>query len=255
MDEELKTISMLIDADLFKQVKSLSPETKAASEGQVTVTLQASTEQLKKLTELRQDMESYERSQVAEWHTATDRLIKTSELRISFYERLILVASGSFALSLTFMGSLQRHASQSPALTPLLATGRLKAAWILLLMCIVFSWLHNLYRYVTVDSLSALTATNVAVKQRTWEHNLVKRSAGLFKGMEASASLFSDLFLVVAEYCTQLSAKQKESLPGYAKDLKRYSSVSAVLGGLALLSIILAFSFMLVFAIRNVALL
>ena len=221
MNEELKTVAVPIDADLLKRVKASISETNTTAEGQVTVTLQATPEQLQKLTELRQDIESYERSQVAEWHTTTDRFIKTSELRISFYERLILVASGSFALSLTFMGSLQRHASQSPALTPLLATGRLKAAWILLLMCIVFSWLHNLYRYVTMDSLSALTATNVAVKQHTWEHNLVKRAAGLFKGMEASTSLFSDLFLLLAQYSSHLSAKQNESLPGYAKDLKK----------------------------------
>lgn len=257
MADETRKISLLVPVDFLKEMASLSEKVNAAetAEGKATIALEASPEQLKNLTELRRDMESYERSQVDEWHATTDRFMKISEMRISFYEKLILLAGGSFALSVTFLGSLQRHASQSPALTPLLAMGRLKAAWILLLVCIVLSWLQNLYRCAAVDNLTAITSTNVVARQRSWESRLATRAAGVFKGMESPPGGFGDLFSAVGRYLSGLSTKQQKDLPDYVKDLKRFSRVAAFIGALALLSIILAFAFMVVFAIKNAALL
>jgi hypothetical protein len=116
MSDETKSVSMQVPTEIPSEISRLSEQAKTASETttaeKTVVTLRASPEQLKNLSELRKDLESFERSKLCETHAVTDRFIKTSELRISFYEKLILLAGGSFALSLTFLGSLQRHALQ-----------------------------------------------------------------------------------------------------------------------------------------------
>ena len=154
-DETSKTVPVQVPADVLKEISTINEQTKARLEGGTAVTINFPIELGPKFTELGKDFETYQQSRVEELHTATDRFIKVSEMRISFYERLILLAGGSFALSLTFLGSLQRHVLQG---TVFLAMGRLKWAWFLLLMCIIFSWLHNLIRCAGADQLMASTS-------------------------------------------------------------------------------------------------
>jgi hypothetical protein len=92
---------------------------------------------------------------------------------------------------------------------------------------------------------------------QTWSSNLVTRGAGLFKGIETpSISIgLSAAFTATAEALRNLSKKFTEDASEYAERVKRLEYISAPLGGLALLSIITAFGFMIYFAVKNAALL
>jgi hypothetical protein len=257
MSDEKKKISLLIPADLFKEITDLGKAAKASETAgeKAAVVLEASPEQTKYLTELRKEFEASQLREVDEWQTLADRFTKSSELRISFYERLILLAGGSFALSLTYLGSLQRHASQNTGPVGLIAIGWLKAAWILLLACIVLSWLHNFFQCSSVDYFTAFISTNAFARRRSWESNAIRRLAILFKGMESSSAGFGSLFEIAAQVVGLSGKKQEETSQGHQKNLKRFYHRSILLGILALLAIALAFAFMVVFAVKNATML
>jgi hypothetical protein len=251
-DDSQKVVSVQIPSDILKEIASVTETAKPSTDGTTLVTMRFSPETVTSLIRLRENMTAFEESQVASSQTIVDRLIKTSEMRTSFYEKLILLAGGSFALSLTFLTSLHRATLQS---RPLAAMGRLEAAWILLLTCIVFSWLHNLNRYAGVDHVTLANATFVTAMQENWAFNLLSRAAALFRTAESPSVGFSDGVTMVAHSFRLLSQKSKESGTQSVKDFRLHYNVSAVLGGLALLSIVVAFALMIVFAIKNAGLL
>jgi len=72
------------------------------------------------------------------------------ERRIAFLERLIILAGGSFALTLAFVSSLHKHEAQN---TRLEHVGLLETAWILMLICMGLGWLHNWYLSAALDKL------------------------------------------------------------------------------------------------------
>jgi hypothetical protein len=253
MSNETQKVSVQIPTEVLKEVSAAVEKAKTTNDDKTSVTLQFSPEAVNALTALRKDFVAFQEGQVAGSHAAADRFIKTSEMRIAFYEKLILLAGGSFALSLTFLGSLHRVAL--PTASPLLAMNRLKTAWVLLLVCIVFSWLHNLYRAAAVDHASAANATFVTSMQHTWTSYLLSRAAALFRNAESPSVGFSDGITLVAQSFEELSKKSKEAGSQRAVDLKRFYYVAGVLGSVALLSIIVAFSFMILFAVKNAALL
>jgi|SRR5208282_146254 len=189
MNDETRTVSVEVPAEILKTISTATKEAKTAPEARTLVTLQFSAEAVNKLTALTEDFAAFQQSLVSASHAVVDRLIKTNEMRISFYEKLILLAGGSFALSLTFVGTLHRLAPQG---SPLAAVGRLKAAWILLLVCIVFSWLHNLYRCAAVDHATAANALLVTATQQSRASNLLTRGAGLLKAAESPSVGLSD---------------------------------------------------------------
>jgi hypothetical protein len=158
MSDDLQKISVQIPADTLKEISAETDKVKAA-EGKTLVTLQFSPETVDKLKTLREDITAFQQTQVTFSNAEVDRLIKTSEMRTGFYEKLILLAGGSFALSLAFLGYLHRATLHT---SPLAAMARLKAAWILLLVCIVLSWLHNLHRYAAVERATLTNANLIA---------------------------------------------------------------------------------------------
>jgi hypothetical protein len=250
MADEPTKISVQVSAD---ELKALSMATgDAAPAGKAQVTLQISPESAKKFISLWEDFLAFEKSQVADSHTSVDRIIKTSEMRISFYEKLILLAAGSFALSLTFLGSLQRHANQG---SPLAAMGRLEAGWILLLVCIVFSWLHNLHRTNAVENASAANASLVNAMQHKWKSRHFEIAAALLKGAESPSTGLSEAFTMLAQALTSTSKTSMEGGAERIREFKRYYYRSALLGGIALISIIFAFILIAVFALKNASLL
>ncbi len=197
MSDEAQKVSVEIPSEVLKEVSAAVEKAKASStDNNTLVTLHFSWEAASSLVRLRENMTAFEESQVANSHTAVDRFIKTSEMRVAFYEKLILLAGGSFALSLTFLGSLHRAAAPSH---PLAAMGRLETAWVLLLSCIVFSWLHNLHRYAAVDYITAANATFVSAMQHTWSSNLLSRAAALFRAAESPSIGLSDGVKIAAE--------------------------------------------------------
>jgi hypothetical protein len=255
MSDEMKSISIQVPAEYLKKADSVVSENvkiEDKSEENKSVTLQASPEQLRLLTALRQDFESYQRSQVDDSYKTLDRLIRATEMRISFYEKLILLAGSSIALSLTFLASLQKNVHQGNFVV---AFGRLKAAWILLLASTVLGWLHNFYRCAVVDHALAASSTFATSVQHTLASNLAIRASGLFKGMESPPMGLSDFMALCSKTLKELSEKTRDGGEGYIKGLKRFHIVSSILGFIALLSVIVAFWFMIQFAVRNVGLL
>jgi hypothetical protein len=252
MSEDTQKIPVQISAETLRAISEAKEKAANTAEAQGKVTLQLLQEALPKLTKLREDITALEESQVADSHRIADRFIKTSEMRISFFEKLILLSGGSFALSLTFLGSLHRAALQGK---PLAAMGKLETAWILLLVCIVFSWFHNLHRTAAVDIAVAANSTFINAMQHKRMAQLLSRAAALFKPAETPSVGFSDGITMVAQALQQLSKQFQESGTDRAKDFKRYFYVSAVLGSLALLAILVAFSLLIEFAIKNAALL
>jgi len=250
-DHRIK-VSVPVDAELLNLVSSASE--KAAVPG-ATVTLQATSAQLEKLTKAREDMEDYQRRSVDAWRKGTDTFIKISEMRIAFFEKLILLSGGSFALSLSFLTSLNHRGPQSQLTAPLHALGRFKAAWVLLLACIVFSWLHNLHRASAVEHFVAATEHKVSSMQQTLASYLMTRCSGIFKGMESTESTISDAATITSKIFEGFSRSSQDNASLLSDSLKRYYRSSTALGTLALLSIVVAFVFMIVFAIENSTLL
>ena len=92
---------------------------------QQTATIHIPGEQVGKVAPLYEEWSRVRDTTLEEAHQSVDRAIKLTEVRTSFFEKLILLATGSFALSLTFLGTLHRHTEQG---SPLAALGCLKAA-------------------------------------------------------------------------------------------------------------------------------
>ena len=82
MADEPKKISVQVSADELKALSMAAGE--VTTDGKAQVTLQISPESAMKFFSLGEDFLALERSQVANSHTAVDRIIKTSEMRISF---------------------------------------------------------------------------------------------------------------------------------------------------------------------------
>jgi hypothetical protein len=249
MHDETANIEMELPSDAVSQVSTISEQAKASLGAGGTVTISLPAGMGPKFTELRKDFEAYEKSQVEEWHSVADTVIKLGQLRIAFYEKLILLAGGCFALSLTFLGLLQRHGSGN---TPLVALGRLKWAWSLLLVSVVFSWLHNLYRCSEVDHVVASSVVSVKGLQFKAAGRLVARAAGLFRqGTESPVVGLGAAMAQVGKVFEDLSKKSTEDATEFEGRLKRLGRVSGVLGSLALLSIVAAFIFLVGFALKN----
>jgi hypothetical protein len=71
-----------------------------------------------------------------------DSLMKIATMRTSFFEKLMLLAAGSFALTLTLLAFLRSHAAPNQ---PLASLVYLKTAWGLMLTSILFGGLHNYF--------------------------------------------------------------------------------------------------------------
>jgi hypothetical protein len=253
MDEQdVRKVSIKMPADLLKQLSQFNEQNQPATDDQGVLTLQATPQQVQSLTELRKDLNDFQNSQSDEWHRIADRYIKTCEIRITFYERLVLLAGGSFALSLTYLGSLHRYAVQSK---PLVAMGRLNAAWILLLVCIVLCWVHNLYRSLSVETVSAVVAKRVEAMQHELSSGLISRVGILFTTMETPVAGLGNLFSALSVVMKTENQKSLEGATAFSKELERLSRWGMRLGFLAFLSIVLAFVFLLLFAIKNSSLL
>jgi hypothetical protein len=180
-----------------------------------------------------------------------DQFTKIAEMRVSYFEKIILLAGGSFALSLTFLGSLQRHNAGSPVR----ALWSLELSWILLLVAIFLSWLHNRHRGFVIESLTfsvAARATSYYENQRVF---LLKHAASVFKGVEIPDLDLSGFFFDVSKLSTKASVDAEGVRDRMGQIAVSSWTMARKLGDGAMLSIGLAFILMLCFAMRNVALL
>jgi hypothetical protein len=89
----------------------------------------------------------------------------------------------------------------------------------------------------------------------TWASYILLRLGALFAAAESPSVGLGDAINAFAQAFESLSKKSQTSGVETVRDFKQHYYASAVLGGLALLSIIVAFVLLMVFATKNAALL
>jgi hypothetical protein len=243
-------IPVEVPTDALRDVLESAEKIRLA--GKHSTTLQLPPDSVAALKQLREEMAKFEESRAAEVHKLADRFVRTSEIRMSFNERLILLAGGSFALSLTFLGSLHRAVAPNK---PLASMGALEAAWLLLLLCIVCSWLHNLYYSAAVEQARGANASYVTANLVQRLSALLLRVAAIFKSAQTPSSELTD---VMGEVASSLGTMFKQGFSAGTemdKTTDRFCKVAAYLGAFAFLSILLAFCLLIIFAMKNAALL
>ena len=217
------------------------------------VQIQIPIEQAEKALPLYEEWSSARNAMLAEAQKIVDYSIRTTEMRTAFFEKIILLATGSFALSLTFVGSLHRHAAPQEA--PLSALRSLEAAWMLIFACIVLSWFHNLYRCASIERLSTAALQSLIASRFAVTQSFMSRTSSVFKNVKAEDVNLEEFFELGATYMKQLSKDSLEQVERFGKDATRISRQADRLGSLALLTLIVAFFLLVRFAVKNVGLL
>jgi hypothetical protein len=195
--------------------------------------------------------EEADRGDLEETLRLCDQFVKIAEMRISFFEKIILLAGGSFALSVTFLGSLQRHNLGSP----IKMMWGLEGSWVLLLVSICASWLHNRHRGFFIESIIFAGAARARSYHQTRRAILLKRAASAFKIVETPGVDLSAFFQTMAATSTESSSDADQMRERMAELAKKSMTTSGKLGDFALLAIACAFLLMLIFAVRNASLL
>jgi small-conductance mechanosensitive channel len=187
---------------------------------------------------------------IEEMHRGLDGAIQAIERRIAFFDRLILLAGGSFALSLTFVSTLHKAPAQN---VHYVSVGCLKAAWVSMLLCIVFSWIHNWYRCTGAENVYFAAQQRVSSFQHQVNAGFADRASGLFEGVTAEDVNFGEFFALLKSYYRSESEKADSGVEQTRKDAMAVLVRATWIGNLALLSVVVSFVLLLVFALRNSA--
>jgi hypothetical protein len=217
------------------------------SEEQTGTTINLSAEAVRRILQLRDERAAYEKTAVDEMHRWASNWTKLSEMRIAFHEKLILLAGGSFALSLTLLGSLQ-HETRVNSITGIRL---LEIAWSLLLLSIVLSWVHNRRRFLIAENLSAAATLKAMTLLHSTESLFFKRVASVFKGTETAELNLSNFFSLVSDVTAECEKQSRKSTEEFVKNSIQETRVATRLSNYALFLIFLAFLVMLLFAIKN----
>jgi hypothetical protein len=178
----------------------------------------------------------------------TGNLQNTFSMRISFYEKLILLASGTFALSLTLLSSLHGHA---PSPRPLAGIHYLHWSWVLMLVSILFSWGHNLIQLSQVETVIITIVKGVTIGRFAAVRKITSRMGNLSESHSRDRSNF-DQMSAQAQQSMDEAQKTFASFQTKYKSLSRYAGYTGVV---ALLGLITAFTLLLIFALKNSSLL
>lgn len=195
----------------------------------------------------------------AEWFALRDSMFKDLHgfsgslenayvMRISFFEKLILLASGTFALSLTLLSSLHSHATSG---RPLVGVRYLEGAWILMLVSILFSWVHNLIRSSELEALFNSIVKGVTVGRFTALHNVTKRMGNLAQAHGKERAGFD----AMASQAQQSVVDAQSTFATFESKYKSLSRKGTYAGAVGLLALVAAFTLLLVFALMNSSLL
>ncbi len=176
--------------------------------------------------------------------------VKFFEQRNAFFEKLMLFATGSFALSLTFLSTLRGHAAQGQ---PLNALWCLEFAWILMLTSGVCSGLHNLHRtYSSEKFYNGASKKLLGVRCTIIQVQMNKLAAQANSSDESSNKEQIEGGASQLKQITDDTVKDAEGLFQQANDS---SGKASKLANTAVLSLEVGFIWLLVFAIKNAALL
>jgi hypothetical protein len=138
-NKEAVNLSEVATKALREAQKALGSEP-AVPQKSKTIQVPINVAALKSAGPFREELEATSREELDELHHIADRCEKVVEMSIAFHERLLLIAVGSFAFTLTFLAYLRRSELHG---SPIHGVGLLYSAWVFLLLCIVLNWIHN----------------------------------------------------------------------------------------------------------------
>jgi hypothetical protein len=206
-----------------------------------------------------QDFDSRFSELNTEWFALRDSMFKDMHgfsgglehnygIRISFFEKLILLASGTFALSLTLLSSIHGHAT---SVQPLVGIHYLESAWVLMLVSILFSWIHNLIRATELETLFNSIVKGATVGRFSALHNVTKRMANLAQAHNRHRAGFD----AMATQAQQSVSDAQSTFAALENNYKRLSRKGRYAGAVGLLALFAAFTLLLIFALKNASLL
>jgi hypothetical protein len=200
---------------------------------------------------LAEEMRRYQETEAEEGLRRTNAVHKIIKKRVDFFDKLILLAGGSFALSLTFVFSLSKHELQN---TRIEGVGYLKAGWGLMLLCIILSWIHNWYCYTAGWRFECLAWDRVTSFRQEVFARLTSRASKLMEGVAAEDVNLGDFFGLVSTVGQEESKKAQKNVQEHLSQAKVVLGRASWLGNTAFLAVILAFTSLLVFAVKNIPL-
>ena len=189
---------------------------------------------------------------IQEMHHGLDGAIKTIERRIAFFDKLILLAGGSFALSLTFVSTLHKSQAQNASFVSVWC---LKAAWVFMLLCILLSWIHNWYRCRAAERLLFAAQDRISPFQHQVNAEFSGRGSALFEGVTAAELNLGEVFDALKTLSVAEATKAENSVEQMRKGAIAVLVKATWIGNLAFLCVMVSFVLLLVFAVRNVTLL
>jgi hypothetical protein len=181
---------------------------------------------------------------IEEMHRELEGATKMIERRINFFDRLILLAGGSFALSLTFLSTLHKPSLQN--------VGCLKVAWVFMLLCIVFSGIHNWYRCAAAERVFLGVQRRASSFRHQVNARFAARGSGLWEGVTAADVNFGEFFDLLKSYWKSESDKAESEAEQTRKELIATLVKAIWIGNVAILCLVVSFVLLLAFALRNV---
>lgn len=215
------------------------------------VTVPISAEAAERIPRLYEEWLEIYKSELDEGHRLIDRIVKIAEMRISFFDKIVLLAGGSFALSLTFLASLQRY----PQRPPIKGMWTLELAWCLLLASMVLSWLHNRHRTVVAEAATYMLGSRVKqyfAHQAARTVSLAGKALGGCKSPDLDlGAVFEGLSGMMKESGVEMGATAKKMTGIFTES----QAIARKIGEVAFFALVCAFLLMLIFAIKNLSLL
>lgn len=154
-----------------------------------------------------------------------DRFTKIWEMRIAFIEKVILLDTGTFALSLTFLASVGSHSAARSVSQSFLHT--LVTAWLFLLFSILMGGIHNRLRMASITRIFLMNAA-LRKEYRTEDHaRRFARTSSLLTGtLTPSNGEPLDLSVVFKAANDYIQAERKKDVDS-ARDQQNEARESA----------------------------
>lgn len=236
---------------LVFKVKGLIMDNPHVTDENKKVNVSIPTDRLSGISALAEEMRRYQETDTEEGLRRTDAVLRILERRVDFFDKLILLAGGGFALSLTFVFSLSKHELQNARIDGI---GYLRAGWILMLLCIIVSWIHNWYCYTAGWRFQCLAWGRVTSFRQGVFARLMSRASKLLEGVAAEDLNLGDFFGLISTVGQKESKKAEDSIQEYLSRAKVVLGRALWFGNAAFLAVVLAFTSLLVFAVKNIPL-
>jgi hypothetical protein len=172
--------------------------------------------------ELARDCDSALREEAQEMRERADIILAHNQQQSGFFEKLILLDTGAFALTLTFLGALGSHIHKP---SPSFHLGWMYVGWLLLIVSVVLCWVENYFAYAQTVQMHNAAATQTAARRVKAKGLIIARFGQLATGsvdVEGAKIDVSKLYQSVAQIINQEFRRQ---LDAPAAHLERASSL------------------------------